>query len=144
VSNSFGLIIESLVAFLLLCTIGYCVLLNRRLKLFKADEMSLKTTISELMAATASAERAIAGLKLTVRDCEQGLGERLNAAERLSAEMDRQMDVGEMLLSRLSRIVLAAQPTQAAQEGAANPKAMVVAAQAFADRAQSRMLGRAA
>jgi hypothetical protein len=137
-------VIESLVAFLLLCTIGYCLLLNRRLKLFKADEMSLKTTISELMTATASAERAISGLKLTVRDCEQGLGERLRAAEQLSAEMDRQMGVGDTLLSRLSRIVLAAQPSQAAQEGAADPQAMVVAAQAFANRAQSRMNGRAA
>jgi hypothetical protein len=137
-------VIESLVALLLLFTIAYCVLLNRRLKLFKADEMSLKATISELTAATASAERAIAGLKLTLRDCDEGLGERLKAAERLSAEMDRQTNVGENLLSRLSRIVLAAQPSQAAPEGAADPKAMVMAAQAFADRAQSRMNGRAA
>jgi hypothetical protein len=145
VSNHFGLVIESLVAFLLLFTIWYCVLLNRRLKLFKADEKSLKTTISELTAATASAERAIAGLKLTVRDCDQGLGERLRAAERLSGDMDRKVEVGENLLSRLSRIVLAAQPSVAAQDGvAADPKAMVIAAQAFADRAQSRINGRAA
>lgn len=142
-SNSLGLVIESLVALLLLFTIGYCMLLNRRLKLFKADEMSLRTTISELVSATGAAERASAGLKLTVRDCDQGLGERLRAAERLSAELHRQSEVGENLLSRLSRIVLAAQPAQDST-AAADPKAMVVAAQAFAERARSRANGLAA
>ena len=34
--------IESLVAVLLLLTIGYCVVLNRRLKRLKADEQALK------------------------------------------------------------------------------------------------------
>jgi hypothetical protein len=38
--------IESLVALLLLLTIGYCVLLNHRLKRLRAHELSLKVTIS--------------------------------------------------------------------------------------------------
>ncbi len=41
-SYSFGLMIESLVAFLLLLTIGYCVILNSRLKRLKADERRSK------------------------------------------------------------------------------------------------------
>ena len=45
-SNGIGLIIESLVALLLLLTISYCILLNRRLKTLKADEQALKATIS--------------------------------------------------------------------------------------------------
>ena len=36
--NGFGLMIESLVAVLLLLTIGFCVVLNSRLKKLKADE----------------------------------------------------------------------------------------------------------
>jgi hypothetical protein len=142
VSISFGLVIESLVALLLLFTIGYCMLLNRRLKLFKADEMSLKATISELVSATGAAERAIAGLKATVRDCEQGLGDRLHAGERLSAEIKRQNELGENLLQRLSRIVTAAHTTP--EGAAADPKAMVAAAQAIAERARSRVNGLAA
>ena len=43
-SHSFGMVIESLVAVLLLLTIGYCMLLNKRLKRLKADEHSLKAT----------------------------------------------------------------------------------------------------
>jgi hypothetical protein len=136
-------VIESLVALLLLFTIAYCIMLNRRLKRFKDDETSLRVTIADLMTATAAAERAIAGLKLTVRDCDQGLGERLRAAELLSAEFKTQCEAGGNLLSRLSRIVSAAQPAQGATT-AADPKAMVVAAQAFAERARSRVNGLAA
>ena len=40
-STGFGLMIESLVAVLLLVTIGYCVVLNGRLKRLKADEQAL-------------------------------------------------------------------------------------------------------
>ena len=86
-SHVFALIIESLVAALLMLTIGYCTVLNQRLKRLKADEQALKATISELITATEIAKRAIAGLKLTVRDCDQNLGERLRTAERFSADM---------------------------------------------------------
>jgi hypothetical protein len=64
-SHSFGFAIESLVAILLILTIGYCMLLNTRLKRLKADEHSLKATIAELITATEIAERAIGGLKHT-------------------------------------------------------------------------------
>ena len=77
------MMIESLVAVLLLLTIGYCVVLNRRLKKLKADEQALRDMIAELITATEIAERAIAGLKVTVQDCDQTLGERLRAAERM-------------------------------------------------------------
>ena len=43
-SHVFGIVIESLVAVLLMVTIGYCMLLNKRLKRLKADEHSLKAT----------------------------------------------------------------------------------------------------
>ena len=84
-SNGLGLMIESLVAVLLLLTIGFCLVLNRRLKKLKADEQALKGTISELITATEIAERAIAGLKMTVRDCDQNLGDRLKAGESARA-----------------------------------------------------------
>jgi hypothetical protein len=139
--------IESLVAILLLLTIGHCVLLNRRLRRLKADEHALKATISELLTATEIAERAIGGLKLTVRDCDQTLGERLRNAERFSADIDRQILAGEEILSRLSQIVAAGRPVQEAVAPPAvahNTKAVVAAAQAFADRTRARVSGKAA
>ena len=147
-----GVAIETLVAILLVLTVGYCMLLNKRLKRLKADEQSLKATIGELITATEIAERAIAGLKLTVRDCDQNLGERLRTAERFSADMERQLMAGEEVLHRLVRIVGASrgepaqlvEPDIPAAPSPPDPHAMVVAAQAFAERARSRLGGRAA
>jgi hypothetical protein len=107
VNNGFGVIVEMLVAILLALTIIYCVSLNRRLKLLKADEQSLRAVISELVTATEIAERAIAGLKATVQECEVGLGERLRSADRFTADLDRSVAAGQELLHRLTRIVVA-------------------------------------
>jgi hypothetical protein len=144
VSTAFGLMIESLVAVLLSVTIGYCVLLNRRLKHLKADEHTLKATISELMAATEGAERAIAGLKHTARDCDQTLGAQLRTAERLSADLHEQIGRAETITDRISRIVGAARPLDEASVSAPSAKAVAAAAQAFADRTRARVHGRAA
>ena len=144
-SNGFALMIESLVAILLLLTIGYSMVLNKRLKRLRADELTLKATISELITATEIAERAIGGLKLTVRDSDQGLGERLRTAERFSAEIARQIESGEEILSRLGQIVAATRPAApAAPVIAPDAQATVKAAQAFAARARNRAQGVAA
>src|SRR3954453_23584913 len=111
-SNGLGLMIESLVAVLLLLTIGFCLLLNGRLKKLKADEQALKGTISELITATEIAERAIAGLKMTVRDCDQNLSERLRAGERLARELHTQLDGGRHVLLQLAQITLSARGSQ--------------------------------
>jgi hypothetical protein len=101
------MLIDCVVAILLVLTIGYCMMLNRRLKLLKADEQSLRATISELVTATEIAERAIGGLKITVHECDMGLGERLRKAERLAGDIDRAVVSGKDLISRLSQIVSA-------------------------------------
>ena len=103
-SHALGIVIESLVAVLLMLTIGYCILLNKRLKRLKADEHSLKATIGELITATEIAERAIGGLKVTVRDCDQNLGAQLAMANEMSDRLRKQTLAGEEVLHRLSRI----------------------------------------
>jgi len=148
-SNGFGMMIELLVAMLLTLTIGYCILLNRRLKLLKADEQSLRATISELVTATEIAERAIGGLKLTVHECDMGLGERLRKAERITIEVDRTIAAGKDLLGRLSQIVTAGrgsnEPLAPHNEGKPNDaKAVAAAAEAFAERLRTKVHGLAA
>ena len=143
-SNALGLAIESLVAILLLLTISYCILLNSRLKRLKADEQALKATISELITATEIAERAIAGLKLTVRDCDQTLGERLRAAERFSGSIASQLKAGDQILKRLTQIAAAAKPTPVLTPVAPDAKVTAAAAHAFAERRRLRSGGAAA
>jgi hypothetical protein len=142
-SHGFGLLIESLVALLLLLTIGYCVILNRRLKRLKADELALKAMISELITATDIAERAVAGLKVAAHECEGTLGARLQAAELCCAELVRYTKSGEVVLDRIARVVMGARPLLEQAPPPAPPpspdaKAVAVAARALADRARER------
>jgi hypothetical protein len=125
-------------------TVGYCMLLNRRLKLLKADEQSLRATISELVTATEIAERAIAGLKVTVHECDIGLGQRLNRAEAMTLELDRRLAAGKDVLHRLSQIVIAGRPPQEPVAPNNDAKAVAAQAQAFAERLRTKVHGLAA
>src|ERR1700761_5532865 len=110
-SHTLGIAIESMVSVLLMLTIGYCMLLNKRLKRLKADESSLKATIAELITATEIAERAIGGLKHTVRDVNENLGNQLTAASQMSMQLKNQLAEGDNVVRRLSKIALAARPS---------------------------------
>ncbi len=158
IANSYGLIIEGLVAVLLALTIGYCMLLNRRLTRLRNDEHSFKDTIAELITATESAERAIAGLKMTVRESEEILAKRLRDSELIATDLQRELKRGEGVLSRIIRITEAANDTRpqeleavpvpmpAVPEPVLNAQALirrraaetVAAAQALANRARLR------
>nr|WP_321456404.1 DUF6468 domain-containing protein [uncultured Cohaesibacter sp.] len=101
---SAGMMIELLVAFLLVLTIGYCMTLNRRLKRLRNDEEALRATIAELITATEIAERAILGLKATAGDCDKNLAHRLMEAERLASELQYYVSQGEGVVGRLVKI----------------------------------------
>ncbi|MCD0421337.1 MAG: DUF6468 domain-containing protein [Rhodopseudomonas sp.] len=132
-SHTFAIVIESLVAVLLLVTVAYCWLLNKRLLRLKADEASLKATIGELITVTEIAERAIGGLKLTVREVNENLGRDIAAASALSDQLKKQLGEGDNVLRRLSKIVAAARPSGEPQPVSA-AQANAAAAQAFAER----------
>lgn len=143
------LTIEVMVAILLLLTILYCVRLNNQLKRLKADEGNLRQTIAELVTATESAERAIIGLKATVKETEDTLGERLRSAEQFSTDIVRYTEAGGEVLGRLAQIAgihlarTGAPPPEVAQP-VADPKTIAAAASAFAERARARIRGVAA
>jgi hypothetical protein len=143
VNYHFGFAIEAMVSVLLLLTILYCVRLNKQLRLLKADEQSLRVTISELVTATEIAERAIGGLKHAVRDVNDDLGSQLTAATEMSRTLTKQLAEGDDVLRRLAKIAAAARPAPpipAAPVVAPEPprvsavRATVAAAQAFAER----------
>lgn len=137
-SHSLGVVIESLVAVLLMLTIGYCMLLNKRLQRLKADEHSLKATIAELITATEIAERAIGGLKHTVRDVNENLGSQLTAATQMAGHLKSMLAEGDGVIRRLGRIAIAARPSQEVEPAPApqvsTAKAVAAAAEAFSER----------
>jgi len=107
----------------------------------------MQQTIAELITATDSAERAIAGLKATVREADETLGERLKSAERFSTEMRQNATAGAEVLNRLSKIAGAHLMEAEPEEDKLSPpdtKSIVAAAQAFAERTRARVKGLAA
>jgi hypothetical protein len=149
---------DLLVAVLLVATIVSSVGLSRRITRLKADEVAMRTTIGELVIATETAERAIAGLRTTLGDCDRTLADRLRTAERYAADLASQVEAGETVLGRIAQIVDASrhvasltQPKPAAQdeEPPASPhrerlNAAAAVAAALAERAAARLGGQAA
>jgi hypothetical protein len=93
-----------------------------------------------LITATEIAERAIGGLKLTVRDVNENLGNQLTSAAQLSQQLKKQLAEGDDVLQRLSKIAIAARPASAPEPAAPQvsaAKAVAAAAQAFSDRRRS-------
>jgi hypothetical protein len=141
-NHALGFAIELMVAALLLVTIGYCMLLNKRLQRLRADEHSLKAVIAELVTATEIAERAIGGLKLAVRDVNENLGTQLASATQMSEHLKRQLGEADNVVRRLSKIAMAARPSTAAEAAAPPAKAssareLAAAAEAFTERRRS-------
>jgi hypothetical protein len=156
-NNGIGMIINGLIAILLVLTIGYCMRLNRRLKLLKSDEQSLRATIAELVTATDIAERAITELKLTVEECEVGLAARLASGERLTVDLDRRIAAAKNVVGRLVQAAANEGPraerpdtlaplrrneTNAPQQH--DVQAVAAAAQAFAEKLRVKVHGLAA
>lgn len=102
-----GLVIEGLVAILLLITIGYCMLLNGRLKRLRADEEGLRATIGELLTATEIAERAIHGLRSTSADCNATIGAQLQEAGRLSNDLAGKLHAADAVMQRIGKMASA-------------------------------------
>jgi len=136
-NHTLGMMIETLVAVLLLVTIGYCMLLNNRLNRLRADEHSLKAVIAELVTATEIAERAIGGLKHAVRDVNENLGNQLTSATQMSEYLKRQLSECDHVVRRLTKITIAARPQSAAAEPEPPARASPASASAPSPRPSS-------
>jgi len=137
-------IIEALVATLLVLTILYCMRLNKSIQQFKGQERAMKETIGELVTATETAHRAIAGLKATVREADGTLGERLRSAEAFSGSLERQVEGAQAILDRLTKIAALKPAGMREEKRTPDTEKLKAQAQAFVARARSRVQGRAA
>jgi hypothetical protein len=104
-TSTLMLFAEILVAILLVATVVTSVRLSRRITRMQADETAMRATVVELMKATETAERAIAGLRTTLGDCEKTLADRLRVAERYASDLAEQVEAGESVMNRMMSIV---------------------------------------
>lgn len=96
---------DILVAILLAATIVTSIRLSRRIGQMKGDEAALRQTIGDLMVATGTAERAIAGLRTAIDESDRLLNARLETATVRSAELKQQVEAGETVVARIGAIV---------------------------------------
>lgn len=157
-STLITLLADFLVAVLLIATIVSSVGLSRRITRLKADEVAMRATIGELMLATETAERAIAGLRTTLGDCDRTLADRLRTAERYAADLATQVEAGETVMERIAQIVDASRQVASLEKPLAKAEpdgpppsphrerlsAAAAAAHALAERATKRLEGHAA
>jgi hypothetical protein len=123
-TSSLMLIAEVLVAILLVATVVTSVRLSRRITRMQADETAMRATVVELMKATETAERAIAGLRTTLGDCEKTLADRLRVAERYASDLAEQVEAGESVMNRMMTIV------ESSRQAAGVPQAQAMPATA--------------
>jgi hypothetical protein len=103
-----GMVVETLVAILLATTIGYCVILNQRLKRLHSDRGELRQMVADLVQATGLANAAIQELKATAQEAETVLESRLGEAEKFGVELANHVSAGQQIMERLARITNAA------------------------------------
>jgi hypothetical protein len=105
---AFGMMVETMVAILLAVTIGYCVVLNERLKRLHSDRDELRQMVADLVSATTLADAAIKELKATAVEADLTLTARLEEAERFGVELAYHINAGQSVLERIARITTAA------------------------------------
>jgi len=109
---SFGLIIETGVAILLVMTIGYCYILNKRLVALQADKDTMSNMIVDLISATNLANNAIAQLKDVASEADNVLNSRLEEAEKFGVELANHVVAGQTVVEKISQITSAAKQSQ--------------------------------
>lgn len=112
---SMGMVVEGAVAVLLAVTIGYCIVLNRRLRLLHSDRDSLRRMVMDLVQATDLANSAVKELKAAAVDADEKLTARLEEAERFNTEITSQLNAGAALIERIARITNAVRAVPAAE-----------------------------
>lgn len=138
----FGVFVESLVALLLMVTIGYCVVLNSRLKRLHADRNALRQMVADLVQATDLANAAVRELKSTANETELTLNARLEEAERFGIELANHVAAGQAVMERIARITAAVQaaraPVAEVEAPAAGPTKLQSALAQLAARERAR------
>src|ERR1700742_1547410 len=97
-----GMVVEGSVAVLLAVTIGYCVILNARLKRLHADREMLQKIVGDLVQATALANAAVMELKTAALDADNQLSSRLEEASKFEQTLSQSVATGSHLIEKIA------------------------------------------
>lgn len=96
---------DAIVAVLLVATIGYSVVLNRRLGAVRGDREKFENLIRNLAAASQSAEAAVANLRKTADDLGRRLDKKIGEARSLSDDLVYMIERGGTIADKLADLI---------------------------------------
>lgn len=108
---SLGIVVETAVAILLATTIGYCVVLNQRLKRLHSDRDQLRKMVADLVQATSLANAAVMELKTAAIEADTVLQGRLQEAEKFGVELANHVNAGQQIMDKIAKITTMARST---------------------------------
>lgn len=114
---NFALVLELILVVLLAVTLGYCVVLERRLAGVKKGQQALGQTVRELNAAIEKAGMALASLRTTSNSVSEDLNDKIRRARGLADELSVLTASGERIAERFDRAV-STRPHQTAEREA--------------------------
>jgi hypothetical protein len=116
---------DLVVAVLLVITIAFAAILNRRLAVLRSDKAQLQALIQSLSTASHGAESAVAALKSTNDEAGRQLETRLGRAQGLCDDLSYMIERGNTLADRLEGAIRARRdaPTPAPEPVAQKPAA---------------------
>lgn len=92
---------DLLVAFLLVMTTTWCVLLHRRLGRLRIERRDIEAFVSAVDTATRQAEAAVGGIRAAAAEAQRTLGGQQEAVQQRIAELTRLLDSGGRMARRL-------------------------------------------
>jgi len=135
---SLGIIVEGAVAILLATTIGYCIILNQKLRRLHADRDALRKMVTDLVQATSLANSAVQELKTAAQEAETVLNGRLEEAERFGVELANHVAAGHQVMDKIAKITSLARNSQPMEEKLAEPNKVQSALSQLAMRPRIR------
>ncbi|WP_321391679.1 DUF6468 domain-containing protein [Emcibacter sp.] len=103
---SMEFILDGVVMIFLAVLIGYCIVLNNRLKKFRGAQNEMAQLVAQLSEATDRAQNSISMLKNSIGDEEARLAELLTRSRKMADELSVITDVGANLADRLEKGLL--------------------------------------
>jgi hypothetical protein len=117
------MILEALVAVLLVVTVVYCAMLDKRLKALRTGQDGLKAIIEGLDSATRRAQTSVSELKAAADAAGHNLSGQVGKARALTDELQIMIEAGNALADRLEGGRAAAGPRETRAAQAPKPQA---------------------
>ncbi len=93
--------INLVVMVLLVATIAYAIMLNRRLSAFKAMQETMQELAANFTQATNTAQQTVTDLKITAENASGQLTLAMDKAKKLKEDLDFMVDRGDVTVKRL-------------------------------------------